>query len=102
MDPTDTQMPMGMAAQMPINTDDILGNVPQQRSAPEASPEAAEGLMQGPGGEVAGMPSPGAPNEPPFDVQLQPDGSSIYVTKTQPPIVIGVNRPPKIPRGMQN
>lgn len=89
----DAQMPMQAAAQLPLNTDEIIGAMPQRRSAaPDAMPPAAQGLV--------GLPQPGAPEEPPFDVQLQPDGSSIYLTKTDPPIVIGVNKPPKLPPGL--
>lgn len=48
-----------------------------------------------------GFPAPSASAEPPYDVELQADGSSIYYTKTEPRIVIGVNQPPKLPAALQ-
>lgn len=95
---TQSQMPMGQAAMPALNTDSImsaLSSQPQQQSMPAgaAVPQQAAGLM--------GMPSPDAPSEPPYDVKLQPDGSSIYFTKTDPPVVIGVNKPPKLPAALQ-
>lgn len=85
----DPMMPMQAAAQLPLNTDDIIGAMPRQGTLQGNPPAASAGMV--------GLPSPDAPSEPPFSVEMQPDGSSIYLTKTDPPIVIGVNKPPKLP-----
>lgn len=97
--PMTPEMPMGQAAQLPLDTSSILGALPSKSPAAGAPPPAAAGMM----GQAGAMsfPEPGAPAEPPFDVRLQPDGSSVYVTKTQPEIVIGINPAPKLPKALQ-
>lgn len=101
MDPTESQMPMGQQALPALDASQILAGMPTKATAQTAPPPASAGMMQAPSGAPAGMPPQGSPSEPPYDVQLQPDGSSIYITKTQPPVVIGVNRPPKVPPALQ-
>lgn len=97
---TAPQMPMGQSAKLPLSAADLLP-ADAFKSAPSSTPPAASGLMAGPGGTPIGsMPSPEMPSEPPFEVVLQADGSSIYQTKTNPPVVIGVNKPPKLPAAM--
>ena len=93
-------MPMGQSAQLPLDTSELMGHIPTQSQAQTPPPPTAAGMMGDQGGAM-GFPAPGAPAEPQFDVKLQPDGSSIYVTKTNPQIVIGVNRPPKLPKALQ-
>lgn len=93
-------MPMGMAAgKMPASAADILPPI-----APP--PGVAMPAPAGPGGTVApgmpaGMPPVGAPAEPPYTTQMQPDGSAIWLSKTDPPIVIGVIPAPKLPPALQ-
>ena len=92
-------MPMGQAAQAPLQTGELMqppAADPTQSPGAGAPPPAAAGMMGGAGG----MNPPGAPAEPPYDVKLQPDGSSIYVSKTQPPVVLAVNPPPKLPKAL--
>lgn len=98
INPTQSQMPMGQAAMAPLQQDSIMGALssqPETMPVPEGAPlpQQSAGLM--------GMPSPDAPSEPPYDVKLQADGSSVYLTKTDPPVVIGINKPPKLPPALQ-
>jgi hypothetical protein len=95
-----SQMPMGQAAQPPLNTASVMPPMPPgpvQSPGVGAPPPAEAGMMGGAGG----FPAPGAPNEPPYDVKLQADGSGVFVSKTDPPIVIGVVPPPKLPKALQ-
>lgn len=98
MPSTAPQMPMGQAAKMPVSAADLasLSAAPMPASS---APAGASGLIAGPSGTPlgGGIPAPSAPVEPPYEVVLQADGSSVYQTKTTPPVVIGVNRPPKLP-----
>lgn len=104
-------MPMGRAAALPLDSATLLGAIPMKRPGMGAPPPAAAGL-QGPPPAPAGAPQgppgfppPGAPNEPPYEVVLQPDGSSIYQLPSpapgMPPIVLGVNPAPKLPAALQ-
>lgn len=93
-------MPMGQSAQLPITAADLLP--PTASPAITPPPPQAQGMVAGPGGTpLAGFPSPDAPAEPPYLVELQADGSSVYKTKTNPSVVIGVNKAPKLPPAMQ-
>lgn len=103
--PDDPSMPMARAAALPLDTSTLLGAIPMKRPLTGAPPPAAAGLMQAPqvpGAPPAGpigFPPPGAPDEPPYTVVMQDDGSSIY--KTPSGIVIGVNKAPKLPPALQ-
>jgi hypothetical protein len=88
-----SDMPMGQSAKPPMDAASVVAPVP-------AAPPQAAGVMQSPQGGAMGFPAPSAPTEPPFVVELQPDGSSIYKSKTEPPIVLGVNKPPKLPKAL--
>ena len=90
-------MPMGQAAMKPLNMGGLMGRMPMTRPATTPPPAAAAGMMGG----AMGLPSPSAPPEPPFEVKMQADGSSVYLTKTDPQIVIGINPPPKLPKALQ-
>jgi hypothetical protein len=49
-------------------------------------------------------PPPGQPEENPYQVRLQPDGSSVYYLPGPTPqqeIILGVNNPPKLPKALQ-
>lgn len=52
-------------------------------------------------GAPMGFPAPDAPAQPPYDVELQPDGSAIFKSKTEPPVVIGIAKAPKLPPALQ-
>lgn len=95
-------MPMGTAARLPIDATDLIPPIKGAAPAGAPPPPAAAGMMAGPGGTPIGaFPDPTAPATPPYEVVMQPDGSSIYQTKTTPPVVIAVNPAPKIPISMQ-
>jgi len=49
------------------------------------------------------FPSPDAPATPPWNVELQGDGSSVYTIPGPDgkPIVIGINPVPKLPKALQ-
>lgn len=83
----------------PLDPSAIMGANPSPmggEGAPPAPMPPPEMPMTGMGGEMM-MPPPEAGAELPYDVVIQPDGSSIYQTKTEPPIVIGLNKAPKMP-----
>lgn len=106
MDPTTTQMPMGSAAKLPLTAADLIPALKRPAAGAAPVPPAAAGLMAGPNGTPMGsqaspFPSPDAPPEAPYDVQKQPDGSAIWLSKTQPPVVIGVIPAPKLPVSLQ-
>lgn len=49
------------------------------------------------------FPAPTAPQKPPWDVQLQDDGSSVYTIPgpNGKPVVLAVNKAPRLPHAMQ-
>lgn len=61
--------------------------------------DMAQAPAMGGGGPM--LPPAGAPTDLPYDVEIQPDGSSIYVSKTEPKIVLGINKAPKLPTWME-
>jgi len=74
------------------------GALPPPMPPAPAAPEA----MNPPGM----FPPPQAPAAPPFDVRMQPDGSSVYVIPSPDgdkgkDIVLGINPPPKLPKAFQ-
>jgi len=92
---------MGSAAKLPLSAADIMPamSVPAQG----APPLPAQGLMAGPGGTPLGssMPPPNAPADPPYTGEMQPDGSAIWKSKTEPPVIIVVVPAPKLPVSLQ-
>lgn len=99
-------MPMGQASQLPIDTTGLIAG--QSMSAPAPSPPpAAAGMMTGPTGAPIGaaasaspFPAPGF--QPPWQVVLQPDGSSKYVVPTPGgDVTLGVNKAPVLPKALQ-
>lgn len=98
-------MPMSAGtSQLPIDSTSLIAGTPQRAPAMTPPPRAAAGMMTGPAGAPAGaFPPPGSPSQPPWQVTMQPDGSSIYKVDTAGgPIVIGVNPAPKLPKALQN
>lgn len=98
---TSPAMPMGSAVKLPLNTAELMPPI----SAPGigAPPPQAAGQIAGPSGTPLGgsLPPPEAPKEPPYTVEMQPDGSAVWKSKTNPPVVIGVVPAPKIPASLQ-
>lgn len=108
MDPTSPMMPMGAAAQMPLSAADLMGPIRAPAPPSAALPPQAAGMMAGPGGTPLGTPSPmsGQPGQPgspsdKYDIQMQADGSGLWVSKTTPPVIIGVIPAPKLPQSLQ-
>jgi hypothetical protein len=109
MTPYDSQMPMGQAAIPPLDLQDIIGAEPAPAGdvmAAPSAPPAAQGMMDmgqppamGGGGPM--LPEPEAGADLPFSVEMQPDGSSIDYSKTEPRVVIAVNKAPKLPTWME-
>ena len=85
----------------PLDVADIMGGgMPMEGGPVAGGPMGGEMPMSGMGGEpMTPPPDPNGENLP-FNVRLQPDGSSVIETKTNPPIVIAVNQPPKLPKWM--
>jgi len=97
---TSPQMPMGAAAKLPLSAEDLMPAM--TAPATGAPPQQAAGLMAGPGGTPLGsMPSTDAPTEPPYDITMQPDGSAVWMSRTDPPVAIAVVPAPKIPASLQ-
>lgn len=98
---TEPGMPMGSAARLPLNAAQLM---PSIRGIPAAGapPAPAAGLMA-PGGSPIGFPAPGAPEKPPFEVEMQPNGTSVYYVpgSNGQKIILGVNPPPKMPKALQ-
>lgn len=95
-------MPMANSARLPIDATDLIPPIKAPAPAGAMPPPAAAGMMAGPGGTPIGaFPPAGAPAEPPYTVTMQSDGSAIWHSKTDPPIVIGVVPAPKLPPSMQ-
>lgn len=88
---------MAQAARLPLDASDF----PISRPTPQAPAQAA-GLMSSPGGQPLGAQPLATPQEPPFNIVMQADGSSYYTTKGNPPLVLGkVTPPPKLPPSLQ-
>lgn len=67
------------------------------------SPDPMAPPMAGP---LPTMPPPSAPSAPPYSVELQPDGSSIYFVPSpdgdpMKKVVLQVNKAPKLPPAFQ-
>lgn len=100
---TTPRMPMGAAAQLPLTAADLAPSITAPPPPMAQPPPQAAGLMAGPGGTPlgGGLPDPGAPAEAPYDIEMQPDGSAIWKSKTTPSVVIGVVPAPKLPPSLQ-
>lgn len=119
---TESQMPMGKAAAaastppLPPLPMPPKGNVPMPLPMPPISTTPAAGPVGAPpAGAPLGMPpAPGAqpmpqvgqPQQPPYSVKLQPNGSSLYYVPSPDgnpanDIVLGLNDPPKVPKAFQ-
>lgn len=62
----------------------------------------ARAAAPAPAGPMPSFPAPSAPIKPPWDVRMQPDGTSVYFENTPAgEIIRGVNPPPKIPKALQ-
>lgn len=95
-------MPMASAAKLPLSAADLLPALSAPAPASATPPPQAAAMMAGPGGTpLGGFPSPDAPMDHPYDVTMQPDGSAIWMSKTDPPVVIGVVPAPKLPPSLQ-
>ncbi len=93
---------MGQSAQLPLTAADLLPPTIAPAPPGAAVPPQAAGMMAGPGGTPLGTPAgPQAPQDPPWDVQRQPDGSALFLSRTNPPVVIGLAPAPKLPVSMQ-
>lgn len=95
---------MGTAARMPLSAADLMGPIRAPAPPSAVAPPQAAGMMAGPGGTPLGTPSPMAgPRSAAdmYDFQKQPDGSGLWVSKTNPPIVIAVVPAPKLPQSLQ-
>lgn len=102
MDATTPAMPMGAAAKLPLTAADLMPSMRAPAPAGAAPPPQSAGMIAGPGGTpLGGFPGPSAPAEPPYNITMQPDGSAIWTSKTDPPVVIGVIPAPKIPPSLQ-
>lgn len=98
---TMSQMPMGMSANRLSLEDEILpdlnlggGRAPLSLDAPTAMPQGAPIPPQ--------TQTPATPPIP-WDVRLQPDGSSVNYIKGPDgaEIILNVNQPPKLPKAYQ-
>ena len=111
--PGDKSMPMAQTTALPLDLSSLIPGSPQSAPTP-AAPPAAAGLATAPaappmpGGAPASMPAfppPGAPMKPPYEVVMQADGSSVYQVPPpmpgMPPVVIAVNKAPKVPPALQ-
>jgi hypothetical protein len=91
---------MATASKLPLNIAELAPNLRVPGVTPP--PRQAAGMMAGPGGTPLGtFPSPTAPAEPPYTVDMQADGSAIFKSRTEPPVVIGVAKAPKLPPALQ-
>lgn len=91
-------MPLSNAGKLPLDLSSIIGPISRPAGPASAAPQQAAGAMQLPNtgmGGAAPLPAQGSPAEPPYNVEMQADGTSIY--KTPSGIVLGVNRAPKLP-----
>ncbi len=93
-------MPMGQSAMLPMETPPPMAVTPTRGPAPEGAPAPAP--------SAGAMPPPAADagiSQPPYNVRLQPDGSSVYELPSpapgMPAIVIGVNPAPHLPKSLQ-
>lgn len=114
MNPTSPMMPMGISAARLSLDDDTMPNLSLgghggrkplsldgPTVAPAAPPMAPPGAMSQP---MGGAPmQPPQPQAPPWNVQMQSDGSSVYSIPGQDgkPIILGVNPPPRLPKSLQ-
>ena len=102
MQTSDPSMPMGKSAILPLN-DSLLPQVPTVSPGAGTPPPSTGGMMQTQGSTPA--PAPGG-SEAPYQVEMQPDGSSIYYipgpsgTSTDG-VVVAVNPAPKLPKSLQ-
>jgi hypothetical protein len=106
--PDTNQMPYGQTTALPIDESGFAAPV----NAPASPPPAAAGMQAPPAAMPSAAPdtmqgrsafnAPGAPTEPPYQVTMQPDGSSVYHVMTAGgPVIIGVNKAPKVPPALQ-
>lgn len=101
-DMTTPQMPMGSAARLPLTASDLMPAIRGPAPAGATPPPQAAGLMAGPGGTpLGGFPSPSDPADAPYDIVKQPDGSAVWMSKTDPPFAIAVVPAPKLPVSLQ-
>lgn len=115
---TDSQMPMGKAALKDVAPPPLpplslppKGNAPMPLPMPPISATPAAGPVGTPSGMPPApgaqpMPQLGQPQQPPYSVRLQPDGSSLYYTPSPDgnaanDVILGLNPPPKVPKALQ-
>lgn len=110
-DPTAPQMPMAVNA-LKRSTPPPLPQLSMPPGAGAPAPSlpmppvgAAPAMPMPPTGAPPAAPAPMAPAPPPWQVALQDDGSSVYqmppLVPGGKPIVLGVNKPPKLSAAMQ-
>lgn len=107
---TQSQMPMGIAAQqrstppplpqLSLPPNGASPSLPMPPSAVNPAPMGAPPMAAAPA-----ITTPMGPPKPPWTVELQDDGSSIYqyppLYPGGKPVTIGVNKPPKLSPAMQ-
>lgn len=92
---TQNLMPMGRAAAA-SGGGNMLPPMPPGAAPSEPTTMNSAAPMPSP---MPSFPAPSAPSTPPYDVKLQPDGSSIYLMNgANGPVVLGVNQAPKMPK----
>lgn len=99
-------MPMSQTTQLPIDSSQLIAGQAMRMPTASPPPPSAAGMIQGPNGAPVGapqgFPAPGQPQKPPYDVVMQPDGSSVYVAQTAGgPVTLAVNKPPVLPKALQ-
>jgi len=98
--PPPLSLPPGGAMSPPPAAAPALAMPPMDQAAPAMPPQ---GMPAAPMGNP--FPAPDAPSAPPYQVELQDDGSSVYSLPPQTPggkpIIIGINPPPKLPKALQ-
>jgi len=102
-------MPMARVAADAQGAPSVIPPIPPMAGGPGPTPPA--GALPPPAAPEAmnppGMfPPPQAPAAPPFNVRMQPDGSSVYIIPSPDgdpgkDIVLGINPPPKLPKAFQ-